>query len=142
MVVGSGEFAVNRLGGTQRESNPVRLNIARVHVPLTAVLAAWTARKTGQLLGRGLRWVFRHPWVLTPLLPWWGLTWLLDGPSGSGSGLGALSVLAFAAVLFLVMALLGWWAGSGSRSPGWWCGGVGAGGARVECTGSTGNRRW
>ena len=119
---------MNRLGGTQRESNPLRLNIARVHVPLTAVLAAWTARKTGQLLGRGLRWVLRHPRVLTPLLPWWGLTWLLDGPSGGASGLGALGVLIFAVVLFLVLGLVGWWVWEREsftrlvawRCRGWW----------------------
>ena len=39
------------LRGSQRETNPLRLNIARVHVPLSAVLAAWSLRKFGQAFG-------------------------------------------------------------------------------------------
>lgn len=58
---------MNRLGGTQREGNPLRLNIARVHVPLSAVLAAWVARKVGGSLG----WLIRHPLVLVPVALAW-----------------------------------------------------------------------
>ncbi len=47
---------MNRLGGTQKDTNPLRLNIAQVHVPLSAVLAAWTMRKVGS----GFGWLLRH----------------------------------------------------------------------------------
>jgi S-DNA-T family DNA segregation ATPase FtsK/SpoIIIE len=51
---------VNRLGGDRRDQGPVRLNVAKVHVPLTAVLAAWVGRR----LGAGVWWLVRHPLVV------------------------------------------------------------------------------
>ena len=39
---------MNRLGGDRRDTGPVRLNVAKVHVPLTAVLAAWAGRRAGR----------------------------------------------------------------------------------------------
>jgi S-DNA-T family DNA segregation ATPase FtsK/SpoIIIE len=38
---------MNRLGGIQHESGPVRLHVAKVKVPLSAVIGAWLARKLG-----------------------------------------------------------------------------------------------
>jgi DNA segregation ATPase FtsK/SpoIIIE, S-DNA-T family len=61
---------VNRLGGTPRAPSPVRLNVAKVHVPLSAVLAAWAGRR----LGAGGWWLLRHPIAvaaaLVALLAW------------------------------------------------------------------------
>lgn len=48
---------MNRLGGTPRGQTPVRLNVAKVHVPLSAILAAWAGRR----LGAGGWWLLRHP---------------------------------------------------------------------------------
>ncbi|NMM25134.1 MAG: cell division protein FtsK [Phycicoccus sp.] len=51
---------MNRLGGTSRGQTPVRLNVAKVHVPLSAVLAAWAGRR----LGAGGWWLLRHPFAV------------------------------------------------------------------------------
>jgi S-DNA-T family DNA segregation ATPase FtsK/SpoIIIE len=48
---------VNHLGGDRRDTGPVRLNVARVRVPLTAVLVAWASRR----LAAGVWWVMRRP---------------------------------------------------------------------------------
>ena len=60
---------MSRLGGTSRQ-HPVRLNVAKVHVPLSAVLAAWADRR----LGAGGWWLLRHPFTvaaaLVALLAW------------------------------------------------------------------------
>ncbi len=56
-----------RVGGTQRETNPLRLNIARVHVPLSAVVGVWATRK----LGTGIGWVLRRPLVWVLLVSMW-----------------------------------------------------------------------
>ncbi|WP_298455299.1 FtsK/SpoIIIE domain-containing protein [uncultured Cellulomonas sp.] len=48
---------MNRLGGDRREHGPMRLNVAKVRVPLTAVLAAWAGRQ----LASGVWWLLRHP---------------------------------------------------------------------------------
>lgn len=53
---------MNRLGGTEHGGGPVRLNVAKVRVPLTAVLAAWIAHKTVD----GLGWLLRHPAATVP----------------------------------------------------------------------------
>ena len=61
--------------GTRRQENPVRLNIARVHVPLSAILTAWLLRQ----IGRALAWtasctvgaVLRRPWLLGLRSRWW-----------------------------------------------------------------------
>jgi S-DNA-T family DNA segregation ATPase FtsK/SpoIIIE len=55
---------VNRLGGTPRGQTPVRLNVAKVHVPLSAVLAAWAGRR----LGAGGWWLLRHPFAVASAL--------------------------------------------------------------------------
>ena len=73
---------MNRLGGVQKDSNPLRLNIARVHVPLSAVVAAWTGRKVAAKLG----WLLRHPLVFVPVLGVWLGLRLLDGPRPRGHG--------------------------------------------------------
>jgi len=100
---------VNRLGGTQREQNPLRLNIARVHVPLSAVLAAWCGRK----IGAGLARLTRHPLLLVPVLGvWFGLR-LLDGHGVAGT----LMVLL---VLAAVIGVWRWlWPGSFTRLVAW-----------------------
>ena len=86
--------------GTQRETNPLRLNIARVHIPLSAVLAAWAARKTGHAIARLLHQTFRRPWVLLAVtLAWFGLR-LLHGHDLAGTG---------TVLLVLVAALIAWW---------------------------------
>ena len=51
---------MSRLGGTSRGQTPVRLNVAKVRVPLSAVLAAWTGRR----LGAGGWWLLRHPFAV------------------------------------------------------------------------------
>ena len=57
VAVGPGAVAMSGLGktramgGTRRNESPVRLNVARVHVPLSAILAAWVARQVGRFLG-------------------------------------------------------------------------------------------
>ncbi|HEX5535030.1 MAG TPA: hypothetical protein VFX33_14920 [Actinomycetales bacterium] len=86
--------------GTQRETNPLRLNVAKVHVPLSAVLAAWAARRLGQGLVGLVRLVVRHPWILAPTASAWFLVRLVHG-----HGLLATSTLAVAATLVLVV----WW---------------------------------
>ena len=58
---------MNRLGGDQHGGGPFRLNVAKVKVPLSAVLAAWTGRK----LAEGIAWVARHPLVPLSLLVLW-----------------------------------------------------------------------
>ena len=52
---------MNRLGGDRRERGPMRLNVAKVHVPLTAVLAAWAGRR----LAAGVWWLLRNPLAVT-----------------------------------------------------------------------------
>jgi DNA segregation ATPase FtsK/SpoIIIE, S-DNA-T family len=54
--VGERERAMNRLGGTPGQT-PVRLNVAKVHVPLSAVLAA----SAGRRLAAGPWWLLRRP---------------------------------------------------------------------------------
>ena len=55
---------MNRLGGTPHQQYPVRLNVAKVHVPLSAVLAAWAGRR----VGAGGWWLFRHPFAMLAAL--------------------------------------------------------------------------
>jgi S-DNA-T family DNA segregation ATPase FtsK/SpoIIIE len=55
---------VNRLGGTGHGGGPFRLNIAKVKVPLTAVLVAWVAGK----IAAGFGWLIRHPLALAPVV--------------------------------------------------------------------------
>jgi S-DNA-T family DNA segregation ATPase FtsK/SpoIIIE len=50
---------MNRLGGTPGQT-PVRLNVAKVHVPLSAVLAA----SAGRRLAAGGWWLLRHPFAV------------------------------------------------------------------------------
>jgi S-DNA-T family DNA segregation ATPase FtsK/SpoIIIE len=106
------------MGGTRKEQNPLRLNIARVHVPLSAVLAAWLGRK----VAAGLGWLLRHPMLLVPFIGvWFGLR-LLDRQ-------GMVAPLFLAWVMASVVAvLLGWWLAWPRsfkrqvvwRSRGWW----------------------
>jgi hypothetical protein len=58
--VGKRERPVNRLGGTPGGPGPVRLNVAKVHVPLSAVLAAAAWRR----LAAGGWWLLRHPFAV------------------------------------------------------------------------------
>ncbi len=55
---------MNRLGGDARDQGPVRLNVAKVHVPLTAVVAAWAGRR----LAAAGWWLLHHPLVLALLV--------------------------------------------------------------------------
>jgi S-DNA-T family DNA segregation ATPase FtsK/SpoIIIE len=108
---------VNRLGGVQKDSNPLRLNIARVHVPLSAVVAAWTGREIAAQLG----WLLRHPLVFLPVLAVWvGL------PLLGGHALPATVLLLVALTTVLVVWRLGWPASFTRlvswRVRGWWRG--------------------
>jgi S-DNA-T family DNA segregation ATPase FtsK/SpoIIIE len=85
--------------GTRRESNPLRLNIARVHVPLSAVLAAWVGRKLGCAIGGLLSLLIRRPWVLVVVVVVWFHARLVDG-------YGTPAVLSV--FLLLTVALAGW----------------------------------
>ncbi|HSE09649.1 MAG TPA: FtsK/SpoIIIE domain-containing protein [Nocardioidaceae bacterium] len=67
---------MNRLGGDQHGGGPFRLNVAKVRVPLSAVLAAWAGRK----ILDGLAWLVRHPLVLLPLIVLWVGARIVDGP--------------------------------------------------------------
>lgn len=51
---------MNRLGATPGGQTPVRLNVAKVHVPLSAVLAASAERG----LAAGGWWLLRHPFTV------------------------------------------------------------------------------
>jgi DNA segregation ATPase FtsK/SpoIIIE, S-DNA-T family len=84
---------VNRLGGTPRGQTAVRLNVAKVHVPLSAVLAAWAGRR----LGAGGAWLLWHSFVVAAalgVLVAWRIT-LTSGP------LPVLVVLGVAAAVLL-----------------------------------------
>ena len=85
--------------GYQHQGPPVRLHVAKVKVPLTAVIAAWCWRKlTGSVL-----WLVRHPLaVLAIVLPIaaWRLTTTL-GP--------APLILAIAALAGLLLAWRQFW---------------------------------
>lgn len=101
---------MNRLGGVRRDPNPVRLHVARVHVPLSLVVAGWMTRKIGLLAGALVRWVARYPWLLAPVVPWWALTRLLhdDGGEAGGPGVRVVGALMLAALLALLLVLVGW----------------------------------
>lgn len=86
---------MNRLGGDQRGGGPFRLNVAKVRVPLSAVLAAWAGRKAAE----GVGWLARHPVVLLPVL----LVWLAAKVVG---GLGAWPLLV--AAVLVIGGLLVW----------------------------------
>ncbi len=58
---------MNRLGGDQHGGGPFRLNVAKVKVPLSAVLAAWAGRKAAE----GIGWLARHPLALAPVVGLW-----------------------------------------------------------------------
>lgn len=77
---------MNRLGGDQHGGGPFRLNVAKVRIPLSAVLAAWLGGK----LAAGLGWVLRHPLVFVPFLA----TWLAIKVFGSVGPTPVLLVLA------------------------------------------------
>jgi DNA segregation ATPase FtsK/SpoIIIE, S-DNA-T family len=87
---------MNRMGGTARGTQgQVRLNVAKVRVPLSAVLAAWLGRR----LVAGGWWLLRHPFAVAAAvlsLAMWRLT-LARGP---------LPVLGSVAVV--MVGLLGW----------------------------------
>src|SRR3954447_20743670 len=85
--------------GTRRESSPLRLNIAKVHVPLSAVLAAWLGRTLAQSLGALLGLVLARPWILLVVV----VTWL-GGRVVDGHGTAALLAL-----LLIVTALFTCW---------------------------------
>src|SRR4051794_21602605 len=87
------------LRGTRRESSPLRLNIAKVHIPLSAVLAAWLGRKLAQSVSALFRLVLARPWTLVVVV----FTWL-GGRVVDGHGLAALLAL-----LLVVTALLASW---------------------------------
>jgi S-DNA-T family DNA segregation ATPase FtsK/SpoIIIE len=86
---------VNRLGGDQHGGGPFRLNVAKVKVPLSAVLAAWAGRRVLD----GLGWLARHPLVVIPLLAFWLAAKVDDG-------LGVWPVLL--ALVLVVAGLVTW----------------------------------
>ena len=94
---------------------PVRLNVAKVHVPLSVVIAAWAGKKIGSSLARIVRWPAR-------LLPLAALAAPVLVLQVLGIGVLASAVALFSAVLLVwrVMAretftrlfvwrLRGWW---------------------------------
>src|SRR4051794_16873770 len=85
--------------GTRRESSPLRLNIAKVHVPLSAVLAAWLGRKLAQSISALFRLVLARPWILLIVVVMW-----LVGRVVEGHGIAALLAL----LLVLTALLVGW----------------------------------
>ena len=100
---------MNRLGGVQHGGGPFRLNVAKVKVPLSAVLAAWAGRKVAE----GMAWLARHPWVMLPLLALWVAAKIVDG-------LGLWPILL--ALLVLVGGLITWrrkWPESFARQVSW-----------------------
>jgi len=86
---------MNRMGGIPHGQHaPVRLNVAKVRVPLTAVLAAWLGRR----LVAGGWWLLRHPLAVVAamvVLAMWRVT-LTRGP---------LPVLALSSVVTTVLLL-------------------------------------
>ncbi len=87
---------MNRMGGTPHgQQAPVRLNTAKVHVPLTAVLAAWAGRR---FVASGW-WLIRHPLAVVAALVFLAMWWvtLTRGP---------LPALALSSVVTVV--LLAW----------------------------------
>jgi S-DNA-T family DNA segregation ATPase FtsK/SpoIIIE len=86
---------VNRLGGTEHGGGPFRLNVAKVRVPLTAVLAAWVAGK----IAAGLGWLIKHPITFAPVLLALGFLRVFDV-------LGPLPIAA--TVLIVVGGLVAW----------------------------------
>lgn len=97
------------IGGSRREENPLRLNIARVHVPLSAVLAAWAGRK----VAAGLSWLLRHPWVFAPLALVWCGQRLVDGHGTTAT------LLVLVAVSSAMVAWRLAWPGSFTRLVAW-----------------------
>ncbi len=51
---------MNRLGGHARDRAPIRLDIAKVHVPLSTVIAAWCGRR----LWAAVVWFIKRPLIL------------------------------------------------------------------------------
>ncbi len=100
---------VNRLGGDQRNDGPLRLNVAKVRVPLSAVVAVWVARK----VLAGLWWLVRHPLIWLSFLVVGLAVWVISrvGPW-----------LCLAVVLAIAVGLVAWWrlaAGSFTRLVVW-----------------------
>lgn len=122
--MGAGEIAVNRLHG-QISTPPVRLAVARVHVPLSAVVAAWLAAALG--------WLVRHPLGLLLL----GAGWLLNRVVAR-VGWWPFPIL----VLTAVAVLLRWRVLAAESFTARATRGPGAGGGAAGCTGSAGSRRW
>src|SRR3954452_5177996 len=87
------------LRGTRRESSPLRLNIAKVHVPLSAVLAAWFGRKLGHGITALFRLLVTRPWALVIVVVVWFGGRLVDG-----HGIAALLAL----FLVLTASLVVW----------------------------------
>jgi S-DNA-T family DNA segregation ATPase FtsK/SpoIIIE len=87
---------VNRLGGHARDRAPIRLDVAKVHVPLSTVIAAWAGRR----LWAGVVWVVKRPLLIvsTALLV---LVCRFIAAHGPGPLLAALGVVA--------STLGGWW---------------------------------
>ena len=107
--------------GTQRETNPLRLNIARGHVPLSVVVAAWGLRKLAQGVGWLLRVLVQHPWsIVAAIVVWLPIRLLND------HGVTTTAML----VPVIVVGLVGWhvrWPESFTRHVvwlvrGWWRG--------------------
>ena len=80
---------MSRLGGTSRGQTPVRLNVAKVRVPLSAVLAAWAGRR----LGAGGWWLVRHPFAVAAALMVL-VAWRVTVTSGPLPVLAVVSVVA------------------------------------------------
>ena len=86
---------MNRLGGDRRDTGPVRLNVAKVHVPLSAVLAAWVGRR----LAAGTWWLLRRPAALALALLAIAAGWV-TAKSGPAPVLAVVAVVGEALVIW------------------------------------------
>ena len=91
--------------GTRQQESPVRLHVARVHVPLSAILAAWVFRQIGRFLAWAVSCtvgaVIRRPWLLLVPVALMVVTRLSNGHT--------VTALATLALMTLVGLGVWWW---------------------------------
>jgi DNA segregation ATPase FtsK/SpoIIIE, S-DNA-T family len=105
--------------GTRREESPLRLNVGKVHIPLSALLFAWTARKVGQGAAWLARLLLHRPWLLAAGVGVWFVSRLVHG-----HGILATSITT---ALLAGVLMVWWWRWRESfthqvvwRVRGWW----------------------
>lgn len=87
---------MNRLGGVEHGGGPFRLHVAKVRVPLSAVIAAWA----GGRLAAAFAWLLRHPVAAIPVVLFVGMAWEVHA-------FGLWSIVASSGMGFAVLALWG-----------------------------------